>query len=147
MAKIKCICEICGETFYRNPSAVHEHTLCSRECSRKFCKQRMSRYNTYENPMNRSEGWCQEKREAVRKREQRNKGICGKNTYPKFHGRHEHRVVAEQILGRKLKPGEVVHHIDENRHNNSPENLMIFPNQQAHAEYHQRLKKEGDANG
>lgn len=55
-------------------------------------------------------------------------------------------MVAEQILGRKLKPGEVVHHIDENRHNNSPENLMIFPNQQAHAEYHQRLKKEGDAN-
>lgn len=51
MAKIKCICEICGETFYRNPSAVHEHTLCSRECSRKFCKQRMSRYNTYENPI------------------------------------------------------------------------------------------------
>lgn len=33
-------------------------------------------------------------------------------TYTKQYGRHEHRVVAEQILGRELRPGEVVHHID-----------------------------------
>lgn len=36
-------------------------------------------------------------------------------------------MVAERMLGRKLKPGEVVHHIDGNKRNNAPENLMVFP--------------------
>ncbi|MBC2813556.1 HNH endonuclease [Enterococcus faecalis] len=53
-------------------------------------------------------------------------------SYPKLYGRHEHRVVAEAKLGRPLKPGEVVHHIDHNKRNNSPENLMIFRSQSDH---------------
>jgi hypothetical protein len=43
-----------------------------------------------------------------------------------------HRIVAEQKLGRPLQKGEVVHHIDGNRHNNHPDNLMILPSQSAH---------------
>ncbi|WP_445245350.1 HNH endonuclease [Microcoleus sp. OTE_8_concoct_300] len=37
-----------------------------------------------------------------------------------------HRVVAEQTVDRKLRPGEVVHHLDEDKSNNSPENLVIY---------------------
>lgn len=37
-----------------------------------------------------------------------------------------HRIMAEQILGRKLKKGEVVHHIDENKLNNSFDNLIVL---------------------
>ena len=48
------------------------------------------------------------------------------DTYRKLHGRHEHRVVAEQMLGRALKPGEIVHHIDGNKHNNDPSNLEVM---------------------
>jgi hypothetical protein len=47
-------------------------------------------------------------------------------SYRKLNGRHEHRVIAEQLIGRPLAKGEIVHHIDGNKLNNSPENLKIM---------------------
>ena len=61
-------------------------------------------------------------------------------TYTKTYGRPTHRAVAEQILGRPLRPGEVVHHIDGNKLNNDPSNLMVFASQSEHAKYHMMLK-------
>ena len=48
----------------------------------------------------------------------------------------EHRFVAEQILGRILKPEEVVHHIDRNTMNNSVDNLMVFASAREHNAFH-----------
>ena len=47
-------------------------------------------------------------------------------TYRKFLGKHEHRVVAEKMIGRKLKNDEHVHHKDGNKHNNNPSNLEVM---------------------
>lgn len=52
-----------------------------------------------------------------------------------------HRVVAENKLGRLLEPGEVVHHRDEDKTNDSPENLE--PKTQAdHARDHAKVVPE-----
>lgn len=37
----------------------------------------------------------------------------------------EHILVAEQKIGRPLLPDEEVHHIDKNKQNNSPDNLLV----------------------
>ena len=47
-----------------------------------------------------------------------------------------HRYVAEQMIGRKLKKTEVVHHRDRNRSNNNIENLIVFRSHQDHAYHH-----------
>jgi len=49
---------------------------------------------------------------------------------------YEHVLVAEKTLNRYLRPGETVHHIDANRSNNSPENLMVFAESKYHTMYH-----------
>ena len=59
----------------------------------------------------------------------------GSKTYVKFYGRHQHRVVAEQMIGRALLPGEIVHHKDGNKKNNHPSNLQVMTASE-HAKHH-----------
>ena len=57
----------------------------------------------------------------------------------------EHRKVMEGILGRKLTPQEIVHHINEDRKDNRPENLELVTRAE-HVNMHRnvvRRKKHG----
>jgi hypothetical protein len=49
----------------------------------------------------------------------------GTKGYIKEFGKHQHRLVMEKKIGRKLKTNEIVHHIDNNKHNNNPKNLQL----------------------
>ena len=60
---------------------------------------------------------------------------------------YEHVLVAEKMLGRFLEPGEVVHHKDEDRTNNSPENLEIFKNNGKHTSFHAQNRVSWDNYG
>jgi hypothetical protein len=47
-----------------------------------------------------------------------------------------HRYIMEQFLGRKLDKEEVVHHKDNNPHNNQINNLCLFKNKTEHMKHH-----------
>jgi len=53
------------------------------------------------------------------------RGTGSPNSYVKLHGRHEHRVVMEEHLGRALGSDEIIHHKDRNKKNNSIKNLEL----------------------
>lgn len=47
-----------------------------------------------------------------------------------------HVVVAERKIGRRLKKGECVHHVDMNKTNNDPDNLIVFKTARDHSLFH-----------
>ena len=140
-------CDFCGKRMYKYPSQIHRHNFCSRKCLADFSSREKNpeAYNDLKDYGNISEHMKQ--LNAVMnpsrmdfptraKLSVKRRGRGSGKSYAKSFGRHTHRMVAERMLGRKLKPGEVVHHIDGNKRNNAPENLMVFSGQSEHAKWH-----------
>ena len=70
------------------------------------------------------------------------------NIYKKGYKRYSdsdklvHQHVAEMMLGRKLLPGETVHHKNRNKLDNRRKNLWVFESQQKHYQVHKKDEKK-----
>ena len=53
------------------------------------------------------------------------------------------RLVAEIMIGRPLRPGEIVHHKNRIRYDDRPENLEVLPSQSVHIALHNRDIRRG----
>ena len=62
------------------------------------------------------------------------KTYIDENGYRRFKdsGKYVHRWMAEKKLGRKLFPGEIVHHKNRKKWDNRPENLVVCNGQFNH---------------
>lgn len=144
MPKTELVCASCGRKFEAYASS--RRRFCRHSCfyeyQHRFHKApHLTKYNKLHNKDRMTEN--------VRcKLREKRLGNGGEKGYAKILGLAAHRVLAEIDLGRDLLPGEVVHHIDGDKRNNSTENLMIFPNQAEHAKWHAKHEKReaGDQN-
>jgi VCBS repeat-containing protein len=59
------------------------------------------------------------------------------------HWIYEHRYVVQQFIGRELKDGEVIHHIDGNTKNNVIYNLYLFKTQKEHKAFENKVRQFG----
>ena len=152
--QLRMTCDWCGKSFLRYKSTVgkSKHHFCSRNCLAAYSSKsknpgsyrQLKDYTAISEHMtNLNQKMNTERMDIDTKRKIRETRLdsgAGKS-YRKLYGRHEHRVVAEGILGRKLKPGEVVHHVDGNIRNNAPSNIMIFKSQSDHMKYHTEMNR------
>lgn len=145
-------CDWCGEEFEREASFLKgkKHHFCCRQCLADYSSKRKNpdgylELKDYANmgkhlsELNRQLNPTRMTDETRKKLRESRLGTGEGKTYAKRYGRHEHRVVAEEILGRKLRPGETVHHMDGNKRNNKPENIRIFRSQSEHAKFHSEM--------
>ena len=150
--KLQMECNWCGKKIMKYLKKNQKHYFCSKRCLGDFSNKKKNpiKYKELKDYTNMSQNLSELNRKlnpvrmTPKTREKlRNKKLntgSGKS-YAKLYGRHEHRIVAEKMLGRKLKKGEVVHHIDGNKRNNDKNNLMVLPSQSEHAKLHIRENK------
>ena len=70
--------------------------------------------------------------------------FIGNDGYRRFSGSGKlvHQWVAKKVLGYKPGSGQVVHHKNRNKQDNSPENLAVFSSQKIHNKIHKTDAKK-----
>jgi hypothetical protein len=140
--RIELICGFCGNKHYKLQCQIGRNRghFCSKKCANEFrqngklIKCEFCGIEFYRRPgdqMDAIKKYCS--KECYSNDRVLN---AKKTTYLKSGSVHLHILVAEKALNRKLKSGEIVHHIDLNKKNNFIENLAVLPSQAIHASVH-----------
>ena len=114
------VCEECGKMYFAGiRSSSH---LC------KACRSKMQAdlLHTEEN---------------IKKQKAARRSHLTTNYYYKQGLEYEHRLIMEKELGRKLRKDEIVHHIDEDKHNNCVQNLCLLTRSE-HVKLHHQLRAQ-----
>lgn len=101
-ARISIRCLTCKRRFGVIPARAKTAKCCSFKCSQRW-----------------------KARSTIKRRSDAVRGTGHSKTYIKLNGRPLHRQIAELMLGRKLRKGEIVHHDDRNRRHNDPMNIKV----------------------
>jgi len=91
-------------------------------------------------------GFCKQCGKPIKRRTYCSKACAGlarrtkPTAYRHSNGKYEHITVAERAIGKLLPKDARVHHVDENRLNNAPTNLVICEDQAYHKLLHYRMR-------
>ena len=119
-------CPVCGKTFING-----QHGLITERCSKKCSNVAHAVYGS-KNPSWKGGQYI-------------NRGymFIYAPDHPRNHGGHVKRSIltAEKALGKYLPDGAIVHHVDRNKMNDTPTNLVICENNSHHRTIHAREKR------
>ena len=71
-------------------------------------------------------------------RGERGKGTITSHGYKTIHAKYEHRILVESALGKPIPKGVEIHHVDGNKLNNAPTNLVVCQDRSYHHLLHMR---------
>jgi hypothetical protein len=134
-------CPECGKEIYRKPYRVkkNKNNFCSMICSYAYRKKQKS-YNVCGEDHGNWKGGKKLTDEGYFEIYQPHHPRASKQSGQSAYVR-EHILVAEKQLGRFLREGETVHHINFDKTNNAPENLYLFLTAGEHTAYHHALNR------
>jgi len=127
------VCDYCGEPIYRRPSTLERNDgkFCSRGCRNKAHPNEGERGPNPKLQGENNPAW------KGGKYKEPEKGYVMIRRPDHHRARQngyvlQHILVAEKMLGRKLKDNEEVHHINGERDDNRPENLKVYDSHKDH---------------